>query len=117
MTDATLSDDTFATAEEVQRARELHCDDSDNTREIDEPAKASHGDGGRWVQGWFYVSDSDMPGDIDLTAEQLDAKYNPNGDGEHPKHTRGEWVGEVFALSTLRGYWDWVVSEIEQDGE
>lgn len=53
--------------------------------------------------------------DTELSAEQLDDKYNPNGDGEHPVHTRGAWVDEAFNHHTLRGYWDWVGSELEQD--
>lgn len=117
MTDATFGETTLAAAKEVRRARELHCDNSDNPRKIDEPAKASRGDGGRWVQGWMWVGDDDMPGDDGLTADQLDDKYNPNGGGEHPKHTRSEWVGDVQIGITLRGYWDWVASTIEQEDD
>lgn len=53
--------------------------------------------------------------DFGLTAEQLDDKYNPEGNGEHPIFTRGEWRDEVFSENTLRGYWEWVESQIEEE--
>ena len=49
-----------------------------------------------------------MEDDRDLNAEQLDAKYNPDGDGEHPVHTRDEWRSDVFNQYTISGYWEWV---------
>lgn len=49
-----------------------------------------------------------------LTAEQLDDKYNPDGDGEHPRFRRKDWRAEVEAKNTLRGYWQWVESQAEQ---
>ena len=52
--------------------------------------------------------------DSDLSAEQLDDKYNPDGDGQHPEHTREEWIGDVFQGHTLVGYWQWVVKQIEE---
>ena len=55
--------------------------------------------------------------DRQMTAEQLDDKYNPNGDGEHPHYTRTNWREEVSRGNTLLGYWCWVASEIEQDAE
>lgn len=48
------------------------------------------------------------------TAEQLDMKYNPDGDGEHPEFTREAWIQAVGAGDTLRGYWEWVASELEE---
>lgn len=53
--------------------------------------------------------------DFGLTAEQLDDKYNPEGDGEHPVFTRGDWRNEVFNGYTLRGYWEWVEAQIEEE--
>lgn len=50
--------------------------------------------------------------DFGLTAEQLDDKYNPEGSGEHPVFTRGEWRHEAFNGYTLRGYWEWVEAQI-----
>ncbi len=52
--------------------------------------------------------------DIDLSAEQLDDKYNPDGGGEHPMHTRQMWRDAVANEDTISGYWKWVESEIAQ---
>ncbi len=46
--------------------------------------------------------------DFGLTAEQLDDKYNPEGDGEHPTFPRADWQYEVANGDTLSGYWAWV---------
>ena len=46
--------------------------------------------------------------DFGLTAEQLDDKYNPDGDGQHPEITKWEWVSAVRHDETLSGYWEWV---------
>lgn len=53
--------------------------------------------------------------DFALSAEQLDEKYNPEGYGEHPVFTRGDWISDVFHGYTLRGYWDWLVARIEEE--
>lgn len=50
--------------------------------------------------------------DFSLSAEQLDEKYNPDGDGEHPVHTRRDWRCAVVAEDTITGYWDWVVHQL-----
>lgn len=47
--------------------------------------------------------------DVALTAEQLEDKYNPNGDGEHPAYPRTAWENEVSSKVTLLGYWDSVL--------
>lgn len=52
--------------------------------------------------------------DEDLTPDQLSEKYDPDGYGQHPDYTRADWRDEVRRGHTLRGYWDWVSSEIEQ---
>lgn len=59
----------------------------------------------------FYIKD------YDLSAEQLDDKYNPEDDGEHPGFTRWEWRSSVAQEATIAGYWDWVEYqlELEQD--
>lgn len=51
---ATLLDDedSFATEAEVQRARNRHMG---SECEIDEPAMASRGDEGLWVQAWVWL--------------------------------------------------------------
>ena len=46
--------------------------------------------------------------DEDLSAEELDAKYNPDGDGEHPIYTRSDWREAVEHQFTITGYWAWV---------
>lgn len=61
----------------------------------------------RWKQCHFE--------DYDLTAEQLDDKYNPDGDGEHPYFTRKEWRNEVANENTCSGYWLWMQSEIDSE--
>lgn len=55
-----------------------------------------------------------MLDDINLTPEELDAKYNPDGDGEHPMFRRADWRHEVRSEKTLRGYWEWVEAQIWQ---
>lgn len=50
-----------------------------------------------------------------LSAEQLDDKYNPDGDGEHPTFTRWDWRQAVAQQSTICGYWLWVEYQIEQE--
>lgn len=42
-----------------------------------------------------------------LTGEQLDDKYSPNGDGEHPLYSRAHWRDSVAQHDTIAGYWDW----------
>lgn len=43
-----------------------------------------------------------------LSAAELDDKYNPVGDGEHPIYPRKPWRGAVIRQETLSGYWEWV---------
>ena len=51
--------------------------------------------------------------DYGLLAEQLDDKYNPEGDGYHPGYTRGDWRSAVAQRVTITGYWDWVEYQLE----
>lgn len=51
--------------------------------------------------------------DSTLTADQLDHKYNQDGGGQHPVHTRDDWINAVSNDETLIGYWDWVEHQIE----
>ena len=53
--------------------------------------------------------------DFNLNAEQLDDKYNPDGDGEHPSHTRFAWRQNVASENTLVGYWEWVEKAIWEE--
>lgn len=46
--------------------------------------------------------------DFGLTAEQIEEKYSPDGDGQHPEYTRSKWVRAVNLDSTIAGYFDWV---------
>lgn len=39
---------------------------------------------------------------------ELDCKYNPDGDGEHPVYARWSWRHQVAQQSTISGYWAWV---------
>lgn len=56
--------------------------------------------------------------EIILTGQELKEKYDAlnTGDGwsEHPDFSHEDWAFEASELNTLRGYWDWVSSEIEQ---
>lgn len=55
--------------------------------------------------------------DADLTATQLDDKYNLHGDGEHPGYPRESWREAVGAQQTLLGYWTWVEHQLGEDAE
>lgn len=55
--------------------------------------------------------------DTELTAEQLDDKYNPEGGGQHPDFTREDWMWAVSNEDTLSGYWAWVVMRIRETNE
>lgn len=46
--------------------------------------------------------------DYDLRIEQLDDKYNPDGDGQHPGYTKHGWREAVKCLQTEASYWEWV---------
>ena len=39
--------------------------------------------------------------DEHCSADQLDAKYNPDGDGEHPVHTRWDWRQAVAQAAKI----------------
>ena len=56
--------------------------------------------------------------EIELTAEELQAKYDalaPNNQwGEHPTCAVSAWQSEVAEYNTRLGYWDWVVAQLEQ---
>jgi hypothetical protein len=53
------------------------------------------------------ASPTEMP-DSELTADQLEIRYSPDGHGEHPDHTRQDWRHAVENDWTLLGYWAWV---------
>ena len=57
--------------------------------------------------------------DAELSVEQLDEKYNPDGDGEHYQFTREQWREAVSQNQTASDYWTWLkhvlVMEAEQD--
>lgn len=57
----------------------------------------------------------DYTKDKHLTAEQLDAKYNPDGDGEHPWVTRTNWREAVAMEETISGYWDWLAHVLSEE--
>lgn len=51
-----------------------------------------------------------------LSADELREKYStPNSGGEHPRYLRKHWKADVEIDSTLRGYWDWVQAQLEQE--
>ncbi|HHH9443045.1 TPA: hypothetical protein ACP32N_005033 [Pseudomonas aeruginosa] len=51
--------------------------------------------------------------DINLSADQLEAKYSPAGGGQHPTFTRADWIIAVDSDETISGYWQWVNGEIQ----
>lgn len=54
----------------------------------------------------------DVEADYPLNEEQLDDKYSPEGDGEHPFFQRVNWRQAVAQEETLQGYWRWVTTQI-----
>ncbi len=50
--------------------------------------------------------------DLQLSPEQLDDKYNLDGDGEHPVYPRKAWRDAVAREETLFGYWEWVAYKL-----
>jgi len=73
--------------------------------------------GGRKQMFGNNLPDLDSMPETDMTADQLDEKYNPDGDGEHPYFPRATWRDEVFNQLTLVGYWDWVVYQISDNSD
>lgn len=72
--------------------------------------------GGRSFQYWDSLCElaTEHPNDDrDLTPEQLDDKYNQDGGGQHPKHTRQDWQVAVGLDDTLLGYWAWVHHQLQ----
>lgn len=59
-----------------------------------------------------FEIDTGYKEDSELSAEQLDDKYNSDGGGEHPMFTRQMWREAVANEDTLSGYWPWLVDEI-----
>jgi hypothetical protein len=59
--------------------------------------------------------------DETLSAEQLQAKYDPHARdgewGEHPIYRIKEWRADVAGKKTLLGYWRWVVAQFELKGD
>lgn len=53
--------------------------------------------------------------DYHLSADQIEAKYSPDGGGEQPQFKRSDWQIEVESGNTISGYWNWVASEIESE--
>lgn len=53
--------------------------------------------------------------EYDLSPEQLDDAYNPDGDGEHPRYTRARWREQVAQQYTISGYWVWVHHQLHTE--
>lgn len=52
--------------------------------------------------------------DFSLDAMQLDDKYNPEGDGEHPVFVRAQWREAVANRDTISSYWEWLEQRVAQ---
>lgn len=50
--------------------------------------------------------------DYGLSAGDLEAKYSPQGDGEHPDFPREDWREMVRMEDTALGYWAWLEHHI-----
>lgn len=50
-----------------------------------------------------------------LSPDQLDDKYNQDGDGRHPFFGEDGWMQDVMNRNTLSGYWAWVAHQIEDE--
>lgn len=51
-----------------------------------------------------------------LSPDELRQKYSTDRDaGEHPQHLRWMWREAVIDDKTLRGYWDWCATQIEEE--
>jgi hypothetical protein len=54
-----------------------------------------------------------------LTADELRQKYttpsNDERDGEHPRYSAWDWRQAVAQRITIRGYWDWVEAQIDEE--
>ena len=62
------------------------------------------------------LMNADTP-DYLLLPVQLDEKYNPDGDGEHPQITRAMWRTAVEQQETISGYWDWLYHKLIEQAE
>lgn len=51
---------------------------------------------------------TDFSSDIGLSSDDLDHKYNFDGDGQHPFYKRDDWRAQVAHQQTISGYWEWV---------
>lgn len=58
-----------------------------------------------------------MNKDYQLSPEELDEKYNPDGDGEHPTITRSDWRNAVALDETSSGYWEWLSHKLIEQAE
>lgn len=87
------------------------------------PGGSSGNEDGYLVPVIIWISQGDVDAnerkmafadDRDLSAEELDDKYNPNGDGEHPLLTRKEWRAVVGDGGTSLGYWQWLRDKMNE---
>ena len=55
-----------------------------------------------------------MPGDEELTAAELAAKYGGvDGRAQHPEHQLSRWLNAASVHQTRLGYWDWVIQQLK----
>lgn len=50
--------------------------------------------------------------DSELSADDLDWKYNFDGNGEHPVYSQALWRDAVASEDTFSGYWIWVAHQL-----
>lgn len=82
--------------------------DNDEPVDEDETHESYSFDGKGDVEKTSDVAIDLYDDDADLTTEQLDCKYNPDGDGQHPTVTRSSWEEAVRSKQTSSDYWSWV---------
>jgi hypothetical protein len=59
--------------------------------------------------------ETNVKSEAELTIEQLKEKYEGVW-GRHPVYPVEDWQSEVENEDTRQGYWEWVHSKIESDG-
>lgn len=65
-----------------------------------------------WEVMPLYPACPDPMDDTERDPEQLEQKYSPTGDGEHPDWPREDWISLVSRRETISGYWEWVRHQI-----
>ena len=55
-----IMNEEFASPDEVELARSIHCVQNDDEVKIDERTRISRSQDGIWVQGWLFISNESL---------------------------------------------------------